>query len=50
VLAGWTWSHGFVTGELAAQTHMFQVEDQQDGWDLVARFAVRAVLAFGLWL
>lgn len=44
------WSRGFVTGELAAQTHVFSVEEQAGSRDLVARFAVRAVLAVGLWL
>ena len=44
------WSRGFVAAELAAQTHIFSVEDQAGDRDLAARFAVRAVLAFGLWL
>lgn len=44
------WSRGFFTAELAAQTHIFSVEDQAGDRDVVARFAVRAVLAFGLWL
>jgi hypothetical protein len=44
------WSRGFVTTEIAAQTHMFSIEDQAGAKDLVARFAVRAVIALGFWL
>lgn len=44
------WSRGFVTAEVAAQTHFFSLEDQAGNRELVTRFAVRAVLAFGLWL
>jgi hypothetical protein len=44
------WSRGFVAAELAAQTHIFSVEDQGGDRELAARFAVRAMLGLGLWL
>lgn len=40
----------FLSAELAAQTHFFSIEDQAGDASMVARFAVRGVLAIGAWL
>ncbi|HUQ07437.1 MAG TPA: caspase family protein [Kofleriaceae bacterium] len=40
----------FLTSEIAAQTHLFTLEDRSGARDLAARFAVRGVLAIGAWL
>ena len=40
----------YVATEIAAQTHFFSHEEQDGSTGLVARFAVRALVAFGVWL
>jgi hypothetical protein len=39
----------YLGAELAAQTHFFSVEDQRGAKHAVARFALRGLLALGLW-
>jgi hypothetical protein len=39
----------YLGAELAAQTHFFSVEDQAGANHAVARFALRGLLALGLW-
>ena len=39
----------YVTSELGLQTHFFSVEDQMGESGVVARFAVRGMIAFGAW-
>jgi len=43
-------SRGYLGAEIAAQTHFFSVEEQDGATAMTARFAVRGILAFGLWL
>ncbi len=43
-------TRGFITAEVAAQTHFYSVEDQAGAKQLTARFAVRGLFAVGLWL
>ncbi len=40
----------YLTGELAAQTHLFNVESQDGSRSTVARLTARVLLAFGVWL
>jgi hypothetical protein len=40
----------FVGAELGAETHFFTIEDQAGTKSAVARFAVRGLLALGVWL
>jgi hypothetical protein len=39
----------YAASELGVQTHFFSVEDQMGGSGVVARFAVRGMLAIGAW-
>ncbi len=40
----------FVSGEVAAQTHFFVIEDQAGDRELKGRFALRGIFAIGAWL
>lgn len=43
-------SRGYAGAELSAQTHFFSVEEQEGARSMTARFAVRGLVVFGLWL
>lgn len=39
----------YLNGELSAQTHFFEIEEQSGAQSVVARFAIRGLFALGTW-